>query len=172
MVLQPDDVPEGDEREKHVLLTVQPRVPVGGLKFVELPAGMVDGEGTFAGAAAREMQEELGLEIKEAELVNLSELAIQQEEGTGQGAEEVMPKAMFPSAGGCDEFVSLFLYEKRVPRGQLKEWTGRLTGLREEGERITLLLVKMEELWIKGARDAKALGALALYTGLKGYGKI
>jgi len=33
-----------------------------------------------------------------------------------------------------------FLHEKRVPRAQLKEWTGKLTGLRDEGEKVCLFL--------------------------------
>lgn len=168
VILQPDDVAEGSlQEEKHVLLTVQPRVAAGTLQLVELPAGMVD-KGTFSGAAAKEIKEELGLHIPEDELTNLTELAI----GEGRGGEEEMPRAMFPSAGGCDEYVPLFLHEKRVPRSQLKEWTGKLTGLRDEGEKITLKLVKLEDLWWEGARDAKALGALALWEGLRRSGKL
>jgi ADP-sugar diphosphatase len=111
VLLQPDDLPAGSYDEKHVLLTVQPRVPAGHLQFVELPAGMVDDGGSFQGTAAKELQEECGLNISVNELINLS-------------------------AGGCDEYVPIFLYEKRIPREQLKEWTGRLTGLRDEGERV------------------------------------
>jgi 8-oxo-dGTP pyrophosphatase MutT (NUDIX family) len=133
--------------------------------MVELPAGMVDGS-TFVGTAAKEIKEELGLEIPQDELINLTELAIPDLEG------EEMPKAMFPSSGGCDECIPLFLHEKKVPRSTLKEWTGRLTGLRDEGEKITLKLVRVEDLWFEGARDAKALGALALWEGLKRSGKL
>ena len=79
---------------------------------------------------------------------------------------------MFPSAGGCDEYVPLFLHTKKIPRDQLKEWTGKLTGLRDEGEKITLKLVKLEDLWKEGARDSKALGAWALYEGLQKEGKL
>lgn len=165
VILQPDDLPSGSQDEKHVLLTVQPRIAAGSLQMVELPAGMVDGS-TFVGAAAKEIKEELGLEIPQDDLINLTELAIPDAEG------EDMPKAMFPSSGGCDESIPLFLHEKRVPRSTLKEWTGRLTGLRDEGEKITLKLVKVEDLWFEGARDAKALSALALWEGLKRNGKL
>lgn len=58
VVLQPDDLPTDNLEEKYVVMTVQPRVPAGSLQFVELPAGMVD-DGTFAGAAAKEIKEEL-----------------------------------------------------------------------------------------------------------------
>ncbi|KAK2624716.1 hypothetical protein QTJ16_005909 [Diplocarpon rosae] len=132
VLLQPDDLPLNSQKEKHVILTVQSRVAAGGLNFVELPAGMVD-NGSFAGAAAKEIQEEIGLTIPEHELINLSELTIP-ENATG---EELSPRATFPSAGGCDEYIPIFLHEKRVPREQLKEWTGKLTGLRDEGEKVS-----------------------------------
>ena len=61
VVLQPDDLPKGSQDEKHVLLTIQPRVPAASLAFSELPAGMVDDSGTFVGAAAKEIKEELGI---------------------------------------------------------------------------------------------------------------
>ncbi len=47
-----------------------------------------------------------------------------------------------------------------------------MTGLREEGEKITLKLVKLEDLWRVGARDAKALAALSLYENLKREGMV
>jgi ADP-sugar diphosphatase len=167
VVLQPDDLPAESQEEKHVLLTVQPRIAAGGLGFVELPAGMVD-KGTFGGTAAREIKEELGLDIPEDELTNLTELAIAE---SGEDGER-FPRAMFPSAGGCDEYIPIFLHQKKVPRNQLTEWTGKLTGLRDDGEKITLKLVKLEDLWVEGARDAKALAACALYDGLKRSGKL
>lgn len=58
VILQPDDLPEGSEKDRHVLLTVQPRIPAGGLRMVEIPAGMVD-DGSFKGAAANEIKEEV-----------------------------------------------------------------------------------------------------------------
>lgn len=165
VILQPDDVPADSTKDRHVLLTIQPRIPAGSLHFVELPAGMVD-DGTFAGAAAKEIKEELDLEIPEDELTNLTELAISAD------SDEKLPEAIFPSAGGSDEHIPIFMHVKRVPRQQLKEWTGKLTGLRASGEKITLKLIKLEDLWSEGARDAKALGAFALYTGLQAAGKI
>jgi 8-oxo-dGTP pyrophosphatase MutT (NUDIX family) len=162
-MLIPDDVtPESEER--YVVLTVQPRVPAGSLSFVELPAGMVDDAGSFKGAAAQEIQEELGVTIHEDELTNLSELAASSMESD---VEEGLAQAMFPSAGGCDEHITIFSYEKRLPRDKIREWSGRLTGLREHGEKITLKVVPMEQAWREGARDAKCLAALALWRGLK-----
>ncbi|KAK1506482.1 NUDIX domain-containing protein [Colletotrichum costaricense] len=170
VMLIPDDArPDSDER--YVVLTVQPRVPVGSLSFVELPAGMVDDSGSFAGAAAKEIQEELGLEIHESKLTCLSELA-GAGGSSGNEADEGLAEAVYPSAGGCDEFVTLYSHEKRIPREQLKEWSGKLTGLRDHGEKITLKLVPMKDLWREGARDAKCLAAVALWEGLRREGKL
>lgn len=108
----------------------------------------------------------IGLEIPEDELTNLTELAIPAMNG------EKVAQAMFPSAGGCDEYVPLFLHVRKVPREQLKGFAGKLTGLRDEGEKITLKLVKLEDLWREGGRDSKALGAWALYEGLRKEGKL
>ncbi|KAG5984539.1 hypothetical protein E4U55_004322 [Claviceps digitariae] len=165
VMLIPDDVPDGSD-ERYVVLTVQPRVPAGSLAFVELPAGMVDDSGSFKGAAAKEIEEELGLVINEEQLVCLSQLAENATKGSG-AQEEQLPAAMFPSAGGCDEHVTIYSYEKRIPRPQLKDWSGRLTGLRSQGEKITLKVVHMKDVWKEGARDAKCLAAVALWDGLK-----
>src|SRR5690606_7003084 len=76
VILVPDDVdpvPDSSLGERYVVLTVQPRVPAGSLAMVELPAGMVD-DGTFVGAAAKEIHEELGLEIDQKDLVCLSDM--------------------------------------------------------------------------------------------------
>ncbi|KAK4199850.1 putative hydrolase [Triangularia verruculosa] len=168
--LIPDDVTSDDTEERYVLLTVQPRIAAGSLGFVELPAGMVDEEGEFAGTAAKEIEEELGLKIAEKELTNLSHLAL------GEGEEEDddggLGTGVYPSPGACDEFIPVFLHERRVPREQLKEWEGKLTGLREHGEKISLRLVKIQDLWKVGGRDGKTLAAVALWEGLRREGKL
>ncbi|KAM5349102.1 hypothetical protein ACJ41O_008925 [Fusarium nematophilum] len=162
VMLIPDDVP-ADSEERYVVLTVQPRIPAGSLGFVELPAGMVDDAGSFKGVAAQEIQEELGVTIKEDELTCLSELAVPKQGDENEG----LASAMFPSAGGCDEHITIFSHERRIPREQLQEWSGRLTGLRAHGERITLKVVPMKDAWREGSRDAKCLAALALWQGLR-----
>ena len=169
LILQPDDVPAGSETDKQVILTVQPRIAAGSLAMTELPAGMIDDAGTFGGAAAKEIREETGLEIPESDLLNLTELALPE---TDDESEEELQRAMYPSMGGCDEFIPLFLWQKRVGRETFKEWQGKLTGLRDHGEKITLKLCPLEDLWRIGARDSKALGALALYEGLRKGGRI
>jgi len=136
---------------------------------------MLDDSGTFSGGAAKEIQEETGLSIPESELINLTALALSPspssvDNNTDSG--EKLQEGVYPSPGGCDEFVPIFLWQKRVPRGQLKEWQGKLTGLREEGEKITLMLCPLEKVWRTGGRDAKVLAGWALYEGLRREGKI
>ncbi|KAJ9639374.1 hypothetical protein H2199_006407 [Coniosporium tulheliwenetii] len=164
IILQPDDVPENTETDKHVLLTLQPRVPAGSLSLAELPAGMLSDQGSFAGGAANEIREETGLEVSEDSLINMSELALPPTEDSTAGH--------ISQRWGSDEFIPIFLHQRRVKRDTLKEWQGKLTGLRDHGEKITLKLVRLEELWREGGRDAKALVGWALYEGLRREGKI
>ena len=167
LILQPDDVPAGAEDDKHVILTLQPRVPAGSLAFAELPAGMLDGD-TFTGGAAKEIKEETGLEIPESELINMTELALP----SPPDPEEKLQSAFYPSCGGSDEFIPMFLWQKKLPRSELNDFQGKLTGLREHGEKITLKLARLEDVWKIGGRDGKVLAGYALYQGLKGEGKI
>lgn len=98
--------------------------------------------------------------ISEEELVDLTELA--------WGSDF---KGMVPSAGGCDEFLKLFVFRRAVEPAVLSELQGRLTGLVAEGEHITLQIIPLSELW-KTTPDAKALGALALFDYLKAQGSL
>ncbi|KAJ4421748.1 hypothetical protein N0V82_003592 [Gnomoniopsis sp. IMI 355080] len=157
MILRPRDSSE----ERYVVLTEQPRVPAGSLAFLEIPAGMIEDD-TFIGAAAKEVEEETGFKIPSDELVNMTELALKNSEH----AETNLRKAMYPSPGGCDESIALFLWEKELDRQEIEDLRGKLTGLRKQDEMITLRVKPYEDLWKEGARDAKTLAAWALYEGL------
>jgi ADP-sugar diphosphatase len=168
IVLQPADAYNDDE--KHVILTVQPRVAVGSLAFTEIPAGMLDGS-SFRGTAANEIAEEAKLTVKETELINMSELALENEQSLGE-AHESLETAIYPSVGACDEFIPLFLCQKRITRKHIEWLKGKTTGLRDEGENITLRLLPLSQAWRQGGRDAKTLAALALYSGLQSEGRL
>lgn len=168
LILQPSDITSPSDADKRVILAIQPRIPAGSLAFPELPAGMLDDHGTFAGGAAKEIQEETGLIIPENELVDMTFLAL----GSPKEEEEQLQQAVYPSPGGSDEFIPLFLCQKSMSRREIEEMQGRLTGLRSEGEKITLKVVPLEDLWKEGVRDGKALAAWALYQGLKKEGRI
>ncbi|KAJ5238921.1 hypothetical protein N7468_003540 [Penicillium chermesinum] len=180
IIIQPDDIPVSEERGKKAIMTIQPRIPAGTLSFAEIPAGMLDDSGTFAGAAAKEIEEETGLLVKSDELTDMTLLASElagepraahesKEEPHGG---EVLQKAVYSSAGGSDEFIPLLLCQKRMPRKEIEQLQGKLTGLRDHGEKITLKVIPLENLWKDGLRDGKSLAAWALYQGLRQEGKI
>lgn len=131
---------------------------------------MLDDSGTFAGGAAKEIEEETGLSVPRSELIDMTSLALQSVKEPADG--ESLQQAVYPSAGGSDEFIPLFLCQKRMPRREIEELQGKLTGLRGHGEKITLKVVPLEDLWREGVRDGKTLAAWALYQGLLGEGKI
>lgn len=105
MILRPKD----SRDERWVVMTEQPRVPAGSLSFVEIPAGMLDESRNFGGKAAEEIQEETGFKLPESELINLTELALNESKTEGG---ETLQNAMYPSPGGSDEFIPIFLWEK------------------------------------------------------------
>ena len=90
-----------EDKRQFTVLTVQPRVPTGKYALEELPAGMLDMSGSFVGAAAKELQEETGIIVNEKGLIDLTEKAFK---GTAYNH-------VYPSAGGCDEILRLFLYQ-------------------------------------------------------------
>ncbi len=136
------------EGRKYVLLVKQPRVPVGRCALVELPAGMLDGDGNFAGVAAKEMREEAHIDFKPAEMVSMSDF---------------VGHKQYPSPGGCDEFIEYFYASAAVTPAFLRAISGRATGV--ENERIRLTYVPYEDLWT-ATGDAKVATACHLYENL------
>lgn len=176
----------GNDNCKYVILTVQPRIAVASLAFTEIPAGMLDGK-TFTGTAASEIEEEAGLRVKEEELINLSEQTLAETIGSepstthaekrslSRFTEDVsdhLEVGLYPSPGACDEFIPLFLCQKRLTQRHLNWLKGKATGLRNEGEKIKLKLIPLEEAWRAVSRDAKALAAISLYENLNRMGRI
>eukprot|EP00435_Cladocopium_sp_Y103_P028550 s428_g7.t1 len=133
--------------------TVQPQ-------YMALPAGMLDGNGDFGGAMAREMEEETGIRCDAKNLLDMTALVYGEEfEG------------MYPSVGACDEFIRLFLFRRRMRQAEILSLEGKLMGLREENEKIKLCLVPLADLWHLSP-DAKNLCALLLYSKLKEAGRL
>lgn len=149
--------------ERYVIMTEQARIPAGSLSFMEIPAGMIDRrDESFAGTAARELKEEVGLTLKEEDLIDMTALVLK-----GHEIEESMQSAMYPSPGGCDEFISIYLWEKEMNRLEIEDLRGKLGGERSEREHIRIRLLSYEKLLQVGARDGKTLAAWSLYEYLK-----
>jgi len=129
------------------VLTAQPRFPSGEFASVEIPAGMMDDQGDFSGKAAQEVHEETGLLIHAAALVMLGEF--------------------FPSGGGSDEKIRLYLYEQPATAAEIQAIHGRVAGAHHEHEHIRVLLVPLDEL-PRHTNDIKALLAYGAYRGLWG----
>lgn len=137
----------------HSLLVDQPRVPIGQVSTLELPAGMLDDNSeTVTGIAAQEIKEECGIEIHAEDLVDLTALACESAVTSGSLPVSSIP----PSPGGCDESVRYMYLEISVTKAELEDMRGRLTGLREHGEFISLRVVSMDQLW-QVSGDAKAM---------------
>ena len=126
------------EGTQWVVCCRQPRLPIG-RHFLEIPAGMLDDSGSFVGVAAKEMQEETGIAMTEADLVDLTSLAYGEGCVAGPGGAEAAAAGgalhgMYPSVGGCDEFIRIFYFSKVVDKAYLDELQGKVTGCQEEGE--------------------------------------
>ena len=151
--------------ERFVVCCRQPRVPIGAAAFLEIPAGMLDGEGDFVGVAVKELQEETGLTLEARELVDLSALA------WGARAGVPAPRGLYPSVGACDEHLRLLLYARSCSPEELASLRGRATGNLAEGEVITLDVVPLVDLW-RHCSDAKTLAALYLLEKLEAQGVV
>ncbi|MFA6896283.1 MAG: NUDIX domain-containing protein [Candidatus Paceibacterota bacterium] len=139
------------DKEEFTILTRQPRLPSGSFRLLETPAGTIDTSETAVKVAVREIWEEVGIKIRENQLIDLT-----------AHFHEKRHKGIYTSPGACDEFLRIFLCEITMTDGELEQLRGKLTGLRDEGERITLEVFRLRELPFE-APDAKSLAALALY---------
>ncbi|MEK7641658.1 MAG: NUDIX domain-containing protein [Patescibacteria group bacterium] len=141
--------------EKFVILTSQVRLPVGDPELVEIPAGMLDQSSNFIGVAAREFEEEVGMRLDPAELIPLTPDPV--------GCTQLIPfeKPIALSPGACDEGMRFFLFRKEVSGDVIKELQGKLTGNKDEGEMICLLILPLEQVPYR-TRDGKFFIAYAL----------
>lgn len=141
------------EGRKFTLLTRQARVPVCLSSMTEVPTGTFLGAGTLIGDAVKEM-EAGGIDIKESELIDLTQLAFKDRY-----------VGVYPSCGGNSECNRIFLCERRLDDKGFEVLNAKLSGAAAESEMIRLQIVPLDALW-RICPDAKALAAVCLYEKL------
>lgn len=110
------------------------------------------------GTAIRELEEECGIHIVASELTDLTQYLVATPNSSSSNTSFLANTAdgLAPSPGGCDEHIRLLYLHRYVTQEELITMQGRLTGLRDEGELITLHVVPYEETW-KISGDMKVM---------------
>ncbi|WVZ25174.1 hypothetical protein V8G54_003718 [Vigna mungo] len=127
---------------------------IPGIVFARGPAVAVlillESEGETYAVLTEQVEEEIGIKLNVEDMVDLTAFL---DSTTGC--------RVFPSGGGCDEEISIFLYRGRVDKETITQLQGKETGLREHGELIKVRVVPYKKLWHTTA-DCKVLVAVAL----------
>jgi ADP-sugar diphosphatase len=144
------------EGQNYLLLIRQSRLAVADDALLEIPAGMLDLETNPKAVAVKEMQEETGLVISEADLWDLNVAKNQAD----------TPKPMWASSGLLDEAVYLYAMEREVIASELKALDNQQHGVAEEGEIIITQVLPEQEL-LHSTQDAKTLLAYLLWKNKK-----
>ncbi|MDQ7815222.1 MAG: NUDIX domain-containing protein [Patescibacteria group bacterium] len=148
------------EGREFVALIVQPREAEGDVECKEVVGGMCDKGSDYPTVAARELQEELGIQVRPEELVDMTERMA-----------KIKRSGLFPSPGACDEAVRFFLFRREVEREELEALQGKATGLAHEGEHLKVRIVPIGDLPHESS-NMMAWTAYLLYQHLKVLGRI
>lgn len=129
---------KNNEKEKYSIMVEQYRANIG--KFTkEIPAGMIDEEGQVISTAIKEIEEEVGqLNITKENLTFITKYA--------------------PSAGGCDENISIYVAEIDIEYDTLMDFQDKITGAENENESIKLDVVKFKDIPNYGMKAQIAYG--------------
>uniref|UniRef100_A0A6C0KY67 Nudix hydrolase domain-containing protein n=1 Tax=viral metagenome TaxID=1070528 RepID=A0A6C0KY67_9ZZZZ len=141
-----------ETRDKYVVMCEQLRFAAG-RHMKELPAGMKDSRTrSLKGPILDEIAQETGIIVNEDDN-NLKKLG----------------KKIYPSPGGCDEAIDLWLYETDVTKDKMREMLTNTFGCAEEYEKIKLHLIKVDEFddLLDEIGDVKAECAWRRYKNLK-----
>jgi ADP-sugar diphosphatase len=140
-----------ETNEKYVVICEQLRFAAG-RHMKELPAGMKDSRTrNLKGPILDEIEQETGIVVNE----NDNKL-------------KKLGKKIYPSPGGCDEAIDLWLYETDVSEDKMKEMLAKTFGCVEEYEKIKLHLIKVEEFdsFLDEVGDVKAECAWRRYKNM------
>jgi len=154
--------------ERYVVMTEQPRIAAGSLSFMEIPAGMKNPkDGSISIAAARDLEDKVRLKLNAEDLIDMTEIALRDHQ-----SDESLKNAMYPSPGACDEFISIFLWEKEMDRMLIDSLREQLSEEGSKAGKVRVRLFNYEKLLQVGARDGKTWAAWSLYEYLKRTGQI
>lgn len=112
--------------DKFVVLVRQRRISDGSHTY-EHPAGMVDTDDDPTDTAAREVGEEIGLDLRPDELTKLN------------------PALWFPSTGTSDEAMHFYFVEKTMPHEQIMSFHLKKIDSESDYERITSVVATLPE---------------------------
>jgi len=149
--------------ELYTFLVNQARFPTGMYHFHDLPAGMVSKDGEIGGDVFEEIKTALGLkkEFNISDLQDLTRLAFDKDNRVlSRGYQGI-----FPSCGGCDEFLRFYCFRKTMKKDTLNELKAKFDlAMREAGKPTELRVISVHDLW--RSADMKALIAICLYENL------
>jgi len=139
------------EGEQSIVLVEQYRVPAAS-RMLELPAGMMDGKREFIEMGIAELREETLFEVTNESLIDITPPC-------------ASSKGVYPSPGGCDEYIRILSHHRQVTRDEMNGLEGRLAGNRKAGEKITVRLIPVRDIRIH-TTDMKVYTALFLYNAM------
>ncbi len=132
-------------RGKHyTVLVKQARLAMGD-EILEIPAGMQDDGDDPCGTTLRELEEEVGLTIDRAKIVQLTQ------------------EPLYTSPGLIDEAIHLYATKLKVSDKELAAMRGRVHGCVDEHEHIELEIVEIHDIPKKTA-DAKTRTAYEIWA--------
>ncbi len=148
------------EGREYAAMIVQPREAEGASECKEVVGGMCDKGSDYPTVAARELQEELGIQVSPEELIDMTERMA-----------KIKRSGLYPSPGACDEAVRFFLFRKAIGVQELRAMQGKATGLAHEGEHLKVRIVPIDDLPHESS-NMMAWTAYLLYQQLKVLGRI
>jgi ADP-sugar diphosphatase len=129
-----------------LLVVEQLRAATGG-RVTEMLAGMLDEEHNVTGVLIKEAEQEAGLTIAQADLVQLGDAA-----------------GNYTSAGLLDECVVLYGVALKITPARLAALAARTHGVRADGEVIRVHVIPNTWAAVAATRDLKLIAAFGLWS--------
>jgi 8-oxo-dGTP pyrophosphatase MutT (NUDIX family) len=131
--------------EVYILLVKQFRTPFGDT-IVELPAGMIDSNDTFANALTKELKEECGISVSSTDIQWGPTIAPSIGGCSFSTTDIQWGPTIAPSIGGCDEQIKIGCVKVTMTPEEFASATKSVYGCEKEGERISLFFVNKNDM--------------------------